>query len=112
MTSARQLLGIRHEIPSSDEVRGAWRRFALANHPDLKPGDPTASGRFAAGREAYEHLQRVAAGEQTRSSRTMPSYDPGVYRPSHRPGHVVRGVDAASAHPYAFGHVSAREWRA
>lgn len=112
VTCARQLLGIRSEYPSADELRGAWRRFALQNHPDLRPGDPTASGRFQAGRDAYESLTAVS-GRPPVMRRVAPSEaDAGVYRPAARPGTILKGVDAAAAHPYAFSHVSLREWHA
>lgn len=35
------------------EIRGAWRRLAVATHPDRNPGDPSAEGRFKAAAAAY-----------------------------------------------------------
>ncbi|WP_267380359.1 MULTISPECIES: J domain-containing protein [unclassified Sphingomonas] len=40
-----------------DEVRTAWRRMAKANHPDVRPGDADAAGRFQAVQAAYEVLR-------------------------------------------------------
>ena len=48
-----------------DEVRRAYRRMARLTHPDLNPGDPSASDRFRAVHAAFEELsQGAAAGEQ------------------------------------------------
>lgn len=44
---------------SFDDARGAWRRLAKANHPDLKPGDAAAAERFRAVQAAWDVL-RVA----------------------------------------------------
>lgn len=76
----------------------------------MRPEDPTAAGRFSAGRAAYESLASYVAG--TPPTREPITVDSGVYRPSSRPGRVLRGVDAAAVHPYAFSHVTLREWRA
>lgn len=48
-----------------DEVRAAWRRLAKVNHPDVKPGDADAAGRFQAIQAAYDVLraeEEVRAG--------------------------------------------------
>ncbi|WP_294339791.1 DnaJ domain-containing protein [uncultured Sphingomonas sp.] len=40
-----------------DEVKLAWRRLAKSNHPDVRPGDAEAAGRFQAIQAAYEVLR-------------------------------------------------------
>ena len=112
VTSARQILGIQAPDPSLDEVRGAWRRFARANHPDVRPGDPTAPTRFQAGRDAYESLAGTTRRPSVQRVATTIDIDPGLYRPDTRYGRVLRGAEASAAHPYAFSHVTLREWHA
>ena len=41
------------------EARQAYRRLALAHHPDLNPGDPTAPERFKAVLRAYRALSLI-----------------------------------------------------
>ncbi len=110
VTSARTILGIRHEHPSTDEVRVAWRRFARENHPDVRPGDPAAATRFVVGRDAYDTLNGQAPAAPVRRFAREP-HDAGTYRPAAG-GRIVKGPEAAAAHPYAFGHVTLREWQA
>jgi curved DNA-binding protein CbpA len=50
-----QLLGVAREA-SPDEIAQAWRRRARAEHPDSRPGDAAAPGRFRALAEAHEVL--------------------------------------------------------
>lgn len=38
------------------EIKKAFRRLALACHPDIKPGGPACEARFKEGAEAYEVL--------------------------------------------------------
>ena len=99
-TSAAQVLGLPHPSAGRDELVGAWRRFARANHPDRCPGDAGAAVRFAAGREAFQILiDRL----------TRPAPPPvAAYG---RTG-VVRGPDADRAVPYAMRPLHTREWRA
>lgn len=111
VTSARHVLGISHERPSTEELRGAWRRFAREHHPDVRPGDPAAAARFAVGRDAYESLAAPATVGGARRA-APPVADAGVYRPDPRGGRILRGVEAAAARPYAFGNVTLREWQA
>ena len=46
-----QLLGVPREA-SREEIAQAWRRRARAEHPDSRPGDADAPGRFRALAEA------------------------------------------------------------
>ncbi len=41
---------------SEEEIKRAYRRLAMKNHPDRNPGDPEAETRFKESAEAYEVL--------------------------------------------------------
>jgi len=52
---------------NKDDIKKAYRRLAVANHPDRNPGDKAAEERFKEGTEAYEVLgddQKRAAYDQ------------------------------------------------
>ncbi len=40
-----------------EDARGAWRRLAKANHPDIKPDDAKAAEHFRAIQAAWEVLR-------------------------------------------------------
>ena len=42
-----------------EDVKAAWRRLAKANHPDVKPGDEDAAGRFRAVQAAWDVLRQA-----------------------------------------------------
>lgn len=42
-----------------DEIKKAYRRLAMANHPDRNPGDAEAEARFKEAAEAYEVLSNA-----------------------------------------------------
>ena len=75
-----QLLGVSREA-SREEISQAWRRRARAEHPDARPGDAAAPGRFRALAGAWHVLGdpgRRAAYDQT-SGHDQPSRaDPAV----------------------------------
>jgi curved DNA-binding protein CbpA len=50
-----QLLGIPREA-SREDIAQAWRRRARAEHPDARPGDAAAPGRFRALADAWNVL--------------------------------------------------------
>jgi curved DNA-binding protein CbpA len=50
-----RLLGVPREA-SQQEIALAWRRRARAEHPDYRPGEAAAPGRFRALAEAYQVL--------------------------------------------------------
>ncbi|KQU62307.1 molecular chaperone DnaJ [Sphingomonas sp. Leaf339] len=57
-------LGLEEEA-GFEEIRGAWRKLAKENHPDVRPGDPDAAVRFQAVQAAYEVLR---AAEERRTA--------------------------------------------
>ena len=44
---------------SDDDIKKAYRRLAMKNHPDRNPGDKTAEERFKEASEAYEVLSNA-----------------------------------------------------
>ena len=50
-----QLLGVSRQA-SREEIAQAWRRQARAEHPDARPADAAAPGRFRALAEAWQVL--------------------------------------------------------
>jgi len=85
-----QLLGV-PPAASRDEIAQAWRRRARDEHPDSRPGDADAPGRFRTLAEAYQVLgdparraayDRALARERQRAARVT------VRRPAG-PGRVT-----------------------
>ncbi len=70
-----QLLGVPREA-SREEIALAWRRRARAEHPDARPADAAAPGRFRALAEAWQVL-----GDPGRRA----SYDRALARDRGRP---------------------------
>jgi curved DNA-binding protein CbpA len=78
-----QLLGVPREA-SRQEITQAWRRRARVEHPDSRPLDAAAPGRFRALAGAYQVLSdpaRRAAYDQT-----LGYEPPGPGAPAVRPG--------------------------
>ncbi|HLQ47048.1 MAG TPA: DnaJ domain-containing protein, partial [Planctomycetaceae bacterium] len=50
-----EVLGVKKDA-SADEIKKAYKKLALANHPDRNPGDHTAVDRFKEAAEAFEVL--------------------------------------------------------
>jgi len=50
-----EVLGV-EKSASKDDIKKAYRRLAIANHPDKNPGDKSAEERFKEATEAYEVL--------------------------------------------------------
>ena len=75
-----QLLGVSREA-SREEIAQAWRRRARAEHPDSRPGDAAAPGRFRALAGAWHVLGdpgRRAAYDQTLGYDQPPPAAPAV----------------------------------
>ena len=75
-----EILGLKREA-APDEVKKAYRQFAVKYHPDKNPGNPEAEKKFREGAEAYEVLS-----DQTKRQR----YD--------RYGHA--GMEGAGVHDF------------
>jgi len=58
-----EVLGVQKDA-SKDDIKKAYRRLAIQNHPDKNPGDHAAEERFKEATEAYE----VLADDQKRSA--------------------------------------------
>jgi DnaJ domain len=81
-----QLLGVPREA-SREEIALAWRRRARAEHPDSRPADAAAPGRFRALAEAWQVL-----GDPARRA----AYDRALARERARPGGQRRASRAAA----------------
>jgi len=55
MSDYYEILGVSRDA-SADEIKKAYRKKALENHPDRNPGDKTAETRFKEAAAAYEVL--------------------------------------------------------
>jgi len=58
-----EVLGVQKDA-AKDDIKKAYRRLAIQNHPDKNPGDKAAEERFKEATEAYE----VLADEQKRQA--------------------------------------------
>jgi curved DNA-binding protein CbpA len=85
-----QLLGVPREA-SREAIAQAWRRRALAEHPDSRPGDAAAAGRFRALAGAWHVL-----GDPARRA----AYDQALAR-EHPPASVSRPPGPAVVAPAA-----------
>jgi curved DNA-binding protein CbpA len=84
-----QLLGVPSEA-SRDDIAQAWRRRARAEHPDARPGDAAAPGRFRALATAWHVLGdpalRAAYDQALARGKTPPTApappEPAAVRPA------------------------------
>src|SRR5512142_3288856 len=81
-----QLLGVPREA-SREEIALAWRRRARDEHPDARPRDAAAPGRFRALAEAWQVL-----GDPARRA----AYDRALARERARPGDERHASRAAA----------------
>jgi molecular chaperone DnaJ len=65
------VLGVPPDAPQ-DEIKRAYRRLALATHPDRHPGDPDAESRFRAISTAYAVLSDPAQRARYDTQRLLP----------------------------------------
>lgn len=62
MTDPFHVLGVARDA-TEDDIKRAFRKFALDHHPDRNPGDETAPTRFQAYRKAYEDAMAAVRAE-------------------------------------------------
>ncbi|MGE5133707.1 MAG: J domain-containing protein [Gemmatimonadota bacterium] len=94
-----QLLGVPREA-SREEITQAWRRRARAEHPDARPADADAPGRFRVLAEAYRVLgdpARRTAYDRALARDEQPAVRVPVRRPAGpgRTGGMTPPVRAA-----------------
>ena len=68
------VLGVMPEA-SLDEIKRAYRRLALANHPDRHPGDADAEDRFRAISTAYAVLSDPVQRARFDAQRHLPVFE-------------------------------------
>src|SRR5687768_3106184 len=71
------VLGLAREASIAD-IKRAYRRLARRYHPDINPGDDTASAIFRRVAEAYEILSDPQRRRQYDSGQAMPAADPSI----------------------------------
>ena len=78
------MLGVTRKA-SGGEITRAWRRRALAEHPDARPGEADAPARFRAVAEAYQVLGDPAlraAYDRALGDQPGPGVRPAAWRPT------------------------------
>ncbi len=105
-----QLLGVPRQA-SREEITQAWRRRARAEHPDARPRDAAAPGRFRVLAEAYQVLsdpaRRAAYDRALGSEPSGPAAVAPVVRvrPSRPAGPGVVPLTRAPGPPLRVGPV-------
>jgi molecular chaperone DnaJ len=79
------VLGVARDA-SIDDIKKAYRRLAVDNHPDRNPGDPAAEERFKQASEAYAVLSDSGKrarydrfGHQGVQGQEFSGFDPGAF---------------------------------
>ena len=96
-----QLLGVPREA-ARDDIAQAWRRRARAEHPDSRPGDAAAPGRFRALATAWHVLgdpARRAAYDQALAREQPPPPAGRPPEPAVRPAARIPGPPPLWAGP-------------
>ena len=97
-----QLLGVPREA-SREDIAQAWRRRARAEHPDSRPGDDAAPGRFRALAGAWHVLgdpaRRAAYDQALAPQRTSPPGSRAPERPVAAPATRMPGSPPLRAGP-------------
>ena len=105
-----RLLGVPPDA-SREQIAQAWRRRARAEHPDARPRDAAAPGRFRVLAEAYQVLsdpaRRAAYDRATRRKPAGPDADAPVLRVrgAHPAGPGVRPAARTPGPPLRVGPV-------
>jgi curved DNA-binding protein CbpA len=97
-----QLLGVPREA-SREDIAQAWRRRARAEHPDSRPGDAAAPGRFRALAGAWQVLgdpaRRAAYDRALARQQTPPPASRAPGRPAAAPAARTPGSPPLWAGP-------------
>src|SRR2546423_9301300 len=97
-----QLLGVPREA-SREDIAQAWRRQARAEHPDSRPGDAAAPGRFRALAGAWHVLgdpaRRAAYDQALAREQTPPAASPPPGPPVVTPAAPMPGAPPLWAGP-------------
>ena len=107
MASPYEVLGVPHSATAA-QIRAAYRRAALASHPDKNPGDPSAEAQFLRVSSAYDVLRDEAKraaydrGGCASTSTAVDFGDPDLFRARAR---------ARDQFNMSFGDQLARQWR-
>ncbi|MCA9831463.1 MAG: J domain-containing protein [Dehalococcoidia bacterium] len=107
--AARAELGVERGA-TAEEVKKAYRRQAMASHPDRNPDDAGADGRFKKVHAAYETLMRNGPDEEDEPGLTITvtisGFGPTVSHLAPAPGSVFVGSsDGKVVHLDSAGHV-------
>jgi curved DNA-binding protein CbpA len=97
-----QLLGVPREA-SREDIAQAWRRRARAEHPDSRPGDAAAPGRFRALAGAWHVLgdpaRRAAYDQALARQQASPAASRAPERPVAAPATRMPGSPPLRAGP-------------
>ena len=104
MNDPYEVLGVPRTASQAD-IRRAYRRLALANHPDKNSGDAAAEVRFVRINQAYELLSNSSSRSQFDRTGAVPA---GYHTSGNSEAHVDR-TDAEAQQHWARAQARARE---